>query len=70
MRTTKDYEKLIIGLEPYDDLIKTNRIPMSSPTYYVEEEGKFDVPKIISRDGWDYHFERNSLYYIFYNFKI
>jgi hypothetical protein len=68
MRTTKDYEKLIIGLEPYDDLIKTNRIPMSSPTYYVEEEGKFDVPKIISRDGWDYHFERNSLYYIFYNF--
>ena len=68
MLTAEDYQELIIALEPYDQLINTNRIPMTSPSYYVQEEGKFDIPKIIEKDGWDYHLERNNFHHIYYDF--
>lgn len=45
MTKSTDCSKIIVGLEPYDSVIKTNRVPMSSSTYFIEEEGKFDSPK-------------------------
>lgn len=54
-------KKIICGLDEYDPIIGINRLPCSSKTYYVEEEGKFDCPKILTYDGWYYHFKNKSL---------
>ena len=52
--TIHDTKQIISGLESYDTVTNTNRLHMSSPSYYLAEEGKFSFPK--TTYGWDYHY--------------
>lgn len=61
MSKTTDCKQIIIGMEPYDSLIKTNRVPMSSSSYYMLEEGQFDSPKVILINDWVPLLERNGV---------
>lgn len=68
MSSSNEYKNIIFALEPYDELTKTNYLPLSSKSYYVEEEGKFDSPKIISYNDWQFHKKNNNLHNLFYAF--